>query len=83
MRASTAIRGILGRSGRAFTLPERRRTDYPAAACLAATPTWAAPQYAGSAACRTCHPAIAADFYRNPHHKTIALGTEPPERTGC
>ncbi len=56
---------------------------YCAALGLPAGPLQAAPQYAGSAVCRTCHPAISADFYRNPHHKTIALGTEPPERTGC
>lgn len=54
-----------------------------AAVWLPAGPLRAAPQYTGSAVCRTCHPAISADFYRNPHHKTIALGTEPPERTGC
>lgn len=56
---------------------------FAAFAGLTVGPASAAPQFVGSAACRTCHPAVAADFYRNPHHKTIALGTEPPERTGC
>lgn len=46
-------------------------------------PSQAAPQYAGSAACRTCHPNILADFYRNPHYKSVASGAESPENTGC
>jgi DmsE family decaheme c-type cytochrome len=43
----------------------------------------AAPNYVGSAPCKTCHPDIVASFNRNPHYKTIASGNEPPERTGC
>lgn len=41
------------------------------------------PQYVGSAVCRTCHPNVWADFYKNPHYKSIASGNELPERTGC
>ncbi len=43
----------------------------------------AAPQFVGPTACRTCHPAIVADFYRNPHHKTTLDAAAPPERSGC
>jgi len=41
------------------------------------------PEYVGSAVCKTCHPSIAASFYKNPHYKSEASGKEPPERTGC
>lgn len=43
----------------------------------------AQPQYTGSAACRTCHPDIWADFYKNPHARTMQSGEAPPERSGC
>ena len=39
--------------------------------------------YVGSAVCKTCHPDVWASFYKNPHYKSIASGTEPPEQTGC
>jgi DmsE family decaheme c-type cytochrome len=39
--------------------------------------------FAGSAVCKTCHPDVWLNFYKNPHYKSIASGTEPPERTGC
>ncbi len=39
--------------------------------------------YVGSAVCKTCHPDVWLNFYRNPHYKSIAIGKEPPERTGC
>ena len=39
--------------------------------------------YVGSAVCRTCHPDVAQNFYKNPHYKSVASGKEPPERTGC
>jgi DmsE family decaheme c-type cytochrome len=39
--------------------------------------------YVGSAVCKTCHPDVWANFFRNPHYKSIASGVEPPERTGC
>lgn len=52
------------------------------AACLVAfaVPT---PQYVGSNVCKTCHPDIWSNFYKNPHFKSIAMGQTPPERTGC
>jgi DmsE family decaheme c-type cytochrome len=37
----------------------------------------------GSNACKTCHADIWLNFYKNAHFKSIASGTEPPERTGC
>lgn len=43
----------------------------------------AAPSFTGSAACRTCHPAIVVDFFRNPHYKTQAIDGQPPELSGC
>ena len=39
--------------------------------------------YIGSEACRSCHPDVAQNFYKNPHFKTVASGKEPPARTGC
>ncbi|HUB34421.1 MAG TPA: DmsE family decaheme c-type cytochrome [Bryobacteraceae bacterium] len=39
--------------------------------------------YVGSTTCKTCHPDIWLNFYKNPHYKSIASGKEPPERTGC
>ncbi|MFN7994476.1 MAG: DmsE family decaheme c-type cytochrome [Bryobacteraceae bacterium] len=41
------------------------------------------PGYAGSAACKTCHPDVWFNFYKNPHFKTLALSKAPPESTGC
>ncbi len=41
------------------------------------------PQYVGSAVCKTCHPNITLNFYKNPHYRSIASGNQPPERTGC
>lgn len=41
------------------------------------------PEYVGSAVCKTCHPNIWLNFYKNPHYKSIASGTETPSRTGC
>jgi DmsE family decaheme c-type cytochrome len=42
-----------------------------------------AADYVGSNVCRTCHPDIWANFYRNPHYKSLASGREAPENTGC
>lgn len=42
----------------------------------------AAPQYAGSTACRTCHPNVLMDFYKNPHAKPMQAGAGPNEG-GC
>jgi DmsE family decaheme c-type cytochrome len=39
--------------------------------------------YVGSNVCRTCHPNVWFNFYKNPHFKSIAWGVEAPERTGC
>lgn len=39
--------------------------------------------YVGSNVCRTCHADIWLNFYKNPHFKSIASGSEPPSRTGC
>jgi DmsE family decaheme c-type cytochrome len=39
--------------------------------------------YVGSNVCKTCHPDIWLNFYRNAHYKSIASGKEPTERTGC
>src|ERR1700693_5541171 len=41
------------------------------------------PTYVGSAVCRSCHPDIWADFYKNPHYRSVASGKEAPEKTGC
>jgi len=43
---------------------------------------WAA-DYVGNNVCKTCHPDVWLNFYRNPHYKSIAAGALPPERTGC
>ena len=39
--------------------------------------------YVGSVVCRTCHPDVAQNFFKNPHYKSVASGTELPEKTGC
>jgi DmsE family decaheme c-type cytochrome len=39
--------------------------------------------FVGSETCKTCHPDIWLNFFKNPHYKSIASGKEPPERTGC
>lgn len=52
------------------------RADTPAAPKLP-------PGYAGSTACRACHPDVWLNFYKNPHFKTLALHKSPPESTGC
>jgi len=46
-------------------------------------PAPASPGFVGSNACKTCHADVWFNFYRNPHFKSLASGTEPPERTGC
>lgn len=45
-------------------------------------PAFAA-DYVGSDVCKTCHPDVWANFYRNPHFKSVASGKESPENTGC
>lgn len=60
-----------------------------ASAAWAQTPAAAPPPqpaasgYVGSNACKTCHADIWFNFYKNAHFKSIALGNQPPERTGC
>jgi DmsE family decaheme c-type cytochrome len=39
--------------------------------------------FIGSAACRGCHPTVAASFFRNPHYKSVATGNLAADRTGC
>ena len=39
--------------------------------------------YTGSLVCKSCHPDIWANFYKNPHYRSIASGKETPENTGC
>ncbi len=39
--------------------------------------------YVGSNVCRTCHPDVWSNFFKNPHFKSVASGNAPPERTGC
>ena len=39
--------------------------------------------YVGSAVCKKCHPDVWLNFFKNPHYKSIATASEPPERTGC
>jgi DmsE family decaheme c-type cytochrome len=46
-------------------------------------PTAVQTGYVGSNVCRTCHPNVWLNFYKNPHFKSIASGDEPPEKTGC
>jgi len=40
------------------------------------------PNYVGSAVCKTCHPNVWANFYKNPHYQTLALG-KPAPQSGC
>lgn len=51
--------------------------------CALAPPGMPAASYVGSNVCKTCHPDVWANFYRNPHYKSIASGKESPENTGC
>lgn len=39
--------------------------------------------FAGSIACRTCHPDVYATFYRNPHQKTLVDASLTIEKQGC
>src|SRR6476469_2857638 len=48
-----------------------------------AAPAASAAGFVGSAVCKSCHPDVWLNFYKNPHYKSIASGTEMPERTGC
>jgi DmsE family decaheme c-type cytochrome len=53
---------------------------------LAAVPVLTADSpagYVGSNVCKTCHPDVWLNFYKNPHYKSIASAKEPPSSTGC
>ncbi len=52
-----------------------------AAARADATPP--ASGHVGNSVCRTCHPDVWRNFYKNPHYKSIAAGNLPAEKTGC
>ena len=52
------------------------------AAAHAQTPSLP-PGYVGSNVCKSCHPDVWLNFFKNPHYKSIASGEEPPDRTGC
>jgi DmsE family decaheme c-type cytochrome len=39
--------------------------------------------YAGSQACRSCHPDVWLNFYKNPHARSLQTATETPDKTGC
>ena len=43
----------------------------------------AAPSYLGSAVCRSCHPNIWLNFYKNAHARTMQSGEAPPDKEGC
>lgn len=39
--------------------------------------------FVGSETCKSCHPDVWLNFYKNPHFKSIASGKETPAHTGC
>lgn len=39
--------------------------------------------FTGSNVCRSCHPDVWLNFYKNAHSKSLASGRLPPEQTGC
>ena len=43
----------------------------------------AEPSFIGSAVCRSCHPNIWLNFYKNPHARTMQSGEAPPDKEGC
>ena len=42
-----------------------------------------ASKYVGSNVCKTCHPDVWSNFYKNPHYKSLAAGDLPAQDTGC
>lgn len=56
---------------------------FPQAGPLTTAPDPKSPDYVGSAACRTCHPNVSLDFYKNPHFRSLVGGNTPPDRAGC
>jgi len=60
------------------------RAQQPASASSApAAPEASKSGYVGGNVCRTCHPNVWLNFYKNPHFKSVAAGNRPPENTGC
>jgi DmsE family decaheme c-type cytochrome len=53
-----------------------------AQAIPAQTPQAKSP-YVGSTVCQGCHPGVTLNFYKNAHFKSVASGSEAPQRTGC
>lgn len=51
--------------------------------CAAGQTAAPANHYVGNAVCKTCHPDVWQNFFRNPHYKSIAAGNEDPSKTGC
>jgi len=49
----------------------------------AAVPAQTPNKFVGSQVCRTCHPDIWLNFYKNAHFKSVASGKEPEDKTGC
>lgn len=39
--------------------------------------------FVGGAVCRTCHPNVALQFFRNPHNKSTAVPNVQPSDAGC
>ncbi len=39
--------------------------------------------FVGSNVCKSCHPDLWSNFYKNPHFKSIASGKESVDKTGC
>jgi DmsE family decaheme c-type cytochrome len=54
-----------------------------AVTALAQSPPQQGPGYVGSNVCKTCHADVWMNFYKNAHFKSLASGSEAPERTGC
>jgi DmsE family decaheme c-type cytochrome len=40
-------------------------------------------KYVGSNVCKTCHPDVWLNFYKNPHYKTLLDESAPESRRGC
>ncbi|MDZ4802765.1 MAG: DmsE family decaheme c-type cytochrome [Bryobacteraceae bacterium] len=60
----------------------------PSSAAQTAAPTQPVPEaskseYVGGNVCRTCHPNVWVNFYKNPHYKSVAAGNLAPGNTGC
>src|SRR5690242_17861432 len=86
IRAGIAASFAVSLAWYAAAQPQTQPSAPPPASAAAASPTrLPEPQskFVGNNVCRTCHPDIWSNFFKNPHYKSIASGKEPPERTGC